>query len=455
MNGIPKSPLNRYNQVTDIVVAYNTYINCKAPWQFGVGTNISQKDVLPLSEIRSARPLRSLVANNVIYNKVGDPNPIIEHDEADGVTFKSNVINNQGVKFENKERFIIDNFELNKISENIFTPVKFSTTVEAFNGFGFETIENDIFGNSRANSNSIGAIIQSDAQDPSILDKKKYGANWYSNEIDAKEPQTFNVTNTNDLVTKIAEATTGDIVNLNSGTYTISKSLVIDKAITIQSNETEKAEIIFSGEENTPLFELNPYGILTLKNIKLSGNGTQKAFASLKKNMFNHFGLTISGCEISNFDFVLKVYKQSFAEEITFTNTLISNCENGIELSEETNDRGDYNTEFLTIDNCQFNNVNSNVIDYYRGGYDESTIGGNLILNNSTFENCGAKEDTNILINTRGIVNVAIENNTFKNNKVKLVALLWGAKNNSHANNTVQNSGEILVEENLKMKLMY
>ena len=37
MNGIPKSPQNRYNQVTDVVVAYNTYVNCDAPWQFGVG----------------------------------------------------------------------------------------------------------------------------------------------------------------------------------------------------------------------------------------------------------------------------------------------------------------------------------------------------------------------------------------------------------------------------------
>ena len=62
---------------------------------------------------------------------------------------------------------------------------------------------------------------------------------------------------------------------------------------------------------------------------------------------------------------------------------------------------------------------------------------------------------TNILINTRGIVNVSIRNNSFKNNKVKLVALLWGAKNNSHSNNKMQNSGKIVVEENLKMKLMY
>ena len=99
--------------------------------------------------------------------------------------------------------------------------------------------------------------------------------------------------------------------------------------------------------------------------------------------------------------------------------------------------------------------VSKNVIDYYRGGYDESTIGGNLLVTNSTFTNCGAKEENGILINTRGIINVDISKNEFQNNPVKLVALLWGAKNNSHSENQISNSGEIRVEENLKMKLMY
>ena len=79
------------------MVAYNTYINCDSPWQFGVGQNLSQEDVLPSSEIRSARPIRTIVANNVIYNEKGDTLPIVEHDKADGVTFKSNAINNQAM----------------------------------------------------------------------------------------------------------------------------------------------------------------------------------------------------------------------------------------------------------------------------------------------------------------------------------------------------------------------
>ncbi|MFD1294395.1 chondroitinase-B domain-containing protein [Lutibacter holmesii] len=455
MNGIPKSPLNRYNQVTDVVVAYNTYVNCKSPWQFGVGTNIAQKDVLPLSEIRSARPVRTVVANNVIYNKVGDPNPIIEHDKADGVKFKSNIINNQGVAFNDENRISANSFELATVNDFMYTPKNISNEIEPYNGFEFEIISNDLVGNSRATNNSIGATIKGNIVDPKVLDSKKYGATWYSSEPVAYEAKTIEVTSTDDVSAKIAEANNGDIVSLSKGKYVIASSLIINKSITIQSASDNKAEIVFEGAENTPAFELNPYGILTLNNIKLSGTGSQQAFASLKENMFNHFGLTVSGCDISNFDFVLKVYKQSFAEEISFVNTSISNCENGIELSEETNDRGDYNTEFLTIDKCQFTNVKKNVIDYYRGGYDESTIGGNLVVTNSTFTNSGAKEDNGILLNTRGIVNVNIEGNTFTNNRVKLVALLWGAKNNHHSNNKVQNSGKILVEENLKMKLMY
>ncbi|WP_282053464.1 chondroitinase-B domain-containing protein [Maribacter luteus] len=455
MNGIPKSPLNRYNQVTDVVVAYNTYVDCKSPWQFGVGTNIAQADVLPKSEIRSARALRTEVANNIIYNKIGDKNVIIEHDKADGVKFKNNIINNQGVDFGDTTRIKATEFELTKVGEYIYLP-ELSSEFDIYQGFGFDKITNDLFGNSREDKNSIGATVQGEFKDPNILDKTKYGADWFSNSIEAQEPSVIAVTSAKgELEEKIAAAKAGDIISLGPGQYNVSKSIIINKTITIQSKENEKAEIIFTGADNTPVFELNPYGILHIKNVSLTGNGKQQAFSNLKENMSNHFGLTVSGCDINNFNYVLKAYKQTFAEEITFKNTSISDCENGIELSEETNDKGDYNVEYLTIDNCTFTNVNQNVIDYYRGGYDESTIGGNLLVTNSTFTNCGSKEKNRILLNHRGIVNVNINKNTFTDNRVELVALLWGAKNNVASDNKISNSGEIKVEENLKLKLMY
>jgi poly(beta-D-mannuronate) lyase len=453
MNGIPKSPLNRYNQVTDVVVAYNTYVDSNSPWQFGVGTNIAQAAVLPKSEIRSARPLRTEVVNNVIYNSVGDPNPIIEHDKADGVTFKSNIISNNGVEVANSHGLIFKELTLTAIGKNLSVPTSDFDDVKIYNGFDFESITNDLLGESREKSNKIGAILNAKNLNLDLLDKSKYGATWFSNEVATKATKTHTVSSASELIAKLSEAENGDIISLNEGAYQISKPLVINKKITIESKSN--AEIFYNGAANTPAFELHPYGKLSVKNIKLKGNASNYAFASLKENMFNHFGLEVTDSEISNFNYALRVYKQSFSEAITFTNTSISNCENGIELSEETNDRGDYNTEYLTIDGCNFNQVKQNVVDYYRGGYDESTIGGNLLITNSTFTNCGAKEKNKRLLNHNGIVNVNINNNTFTNNKVKFVSILWGAKNNVASENTLSNSGQLKTEENLVMTLMY
>lgn len=456
MNGIPKSPLNRYNQVTDVVVAYNTYVNCSSPWQFGVGTNIAQAKVLPKSEIRSARAIRTTVANNIIYNEKGLESIVVENDKADGVAFMKNIINNQGVAFKDFDGGIIEaSLDLKKISDNMYIPTGIPNDFEAFNGFDFNTIETDLLRVSRKDNNSIGAIIGKDVFNPNILDKSKYGTTWFSNEVEARDPVIHTVTNTEELQTKINIASNGDVISLIKGVYNIDKSVVINKRLTIESESDAKAQLIFSGASNTPLFSLQPKGKLTINNIVLKGNISNYAFASLKQNMSNHFGLIVSNSEISNFNYVLKAYKESFAERITFENTTISNCENGIELSEEKNDKGDYNTEYLTINNCNFNTIKANVIDYYRGGYDESTIGGNLLLTNSTFINCGAKEKNKRLLNHNGIVNVNITKNTFKNNPVQFVSILWGAKNNVESDNNLMNSGQIKTEENLVMTMMY
>ncbi|MBU2884926.1 DUF4957 domain-containing protein, partial [Gilvimarinus agarilyticus] len=369
MNGIPKSPLNRYNQVTDVIVAYNTYVNCPSPWQFGVGTNISQKEVLPLSEIRSARPIRTVVANNLIYNEQGDTAPVVEHDKADGVTFASNFIQNQGVRFDERQGLTSTEMTLDKVGELLYKPTT-ASAVEAYQGFEFDQFKADIFGNSRTNDTSIGAMIKAPAAGPMILDKGQYGADWFSNEKETKEPSMIDVhPEGTDLVDKLASAVAGDVIVLMPGTYTLTESLVINKAITIQSkDENQLAEIIYSGAAGTPAFQMNPKGELILSQVILSGTGTQQAFASLEQNMSSHYNLRVKGCEIKGFDYVLKAYKETFAEEISFANSILGDCQNGIELSQETNDKGDYNVEFLTVEGCVFDNVKANVIDYYRGG---------------------------------------------------------------------------------------
>ncbi|MDB4048178.1 alginate lyase, partial [Polaribacter sp.] len=303
MNGIPKSPLNRYNQVTDVVVAYNTYVNCSSPWQFGVGTNIAQAKVLPKSEIRSARAIRTTVANNIIYNEKGLESIVVENDKADGVAFMKNIINNQGVAFKDFDGGIIEaSLDLKKISDNMYIPTGIPNDFEVFNGFDFNTIETDLLRVSRKDNNSIGAIIGKDVFNPNILDKSKYGTTWFSNEVEARDPVIHTVTSAEELQTKINGASNGDVISLIKGVYNIDKSVVINKRLTIESEPDAKAQLIFSGASNTPLFSLQPKGKLTINNIVLKGNISNYAFASLKQNMSNHFGLIVSNSEISNFN---------------------------------------------------------------------------------------------------------------------------------------------------------
>lgn len=457
MNGIPKSPLNRYIQVTDVVVAHNSWINCTSPLQFGVGSNVDQKDVLPASEIRSERPIRTIVANNLIYNDKADRHPIIAHDSLDGIEFKSNLINNQAVAFKYNSIIKQEHFTVSELEDHIFIPTNDFPDFKLYHGFEFDQIREDLFGNSRENNNMVGAIAGPPDGKPNLMDLSRYGPNWYplksTEESNAKIHSVGSVT---ELETAVQEAKRGDTIILTAERYELKSSLKIDKTITIQSADADKkVDIVYSGEAKTPAFEMNPKGKLTLKAVSLKGGKSQYAFSSLPSNMSSLYNLTVVDCEMSDFNYVLKAYKNSFSEFIKFKSTLIRNCANGLVLAAEDDDRGDYNAENVLIENCQFMDIDKNTINYYRGGYDESTVGGNLVVTNNTFTGCGAKEENGILINTYGIINVDISGNTFTNNQVKMVARLWGAKNNSHADNVIENSGELVEQENLPLKLMY
>ena len=457
MNGIPMTPLNRYKQVTDVVIAYNTWVDCKSPWQIGVGQNLKSADVLPPSEIRSAPPIRSTIANNIIYNTIADETPLINHSTMEGVQFKNNLINNNGIEFTEFDVLNNEAIKMKKINDWLYAPIDTQNTLmnEVFNGYDFEKIQQDLFGSSRTRNNSVGAINNLAAAENFVIDKKNYGPKWFSTEKKEMKPKTHIATSIKgDLAKKINEASNGDIIELSDALYTISSTITIDKIISIRSkNKENKAQLVYVGADLTSAFEMNPKGNLTLENLLLKGTTKTAAFTPLKENMSSAYNLSVKNCVITDFDYVLKAYKGSFADSINIKKSIIKNCQNGFVLAAD--EKGDYNAEMFSIDASEFKNVQNNVINFYRGGYDESTIGGFLTITNTTFSNCGKTEKSNILIKTRGIINVQISKNIFNNNPLKYVAILWGEKNNHHHNNTLINSGKIKVEEQQKLEILY
>jgi poly(beta-D-mannuronate) lyase len=458
MNGIPRSPLNRYNQVTDVVVAYNSWIDCSSPWQFSVGANMNKRDVLPEREIRSARPLRTILANNIIYNNQVDGHPIKTYDKVDGILFRNNIFDNQNIDFASYEGIETKSIQMEKVNDWLYVPAEQNDVLNAtYSGFGFEDIDQDLFGHSRQDQNRIGAISRFIPTQNYKIDKSRYGPEWFPVEKTEESPRVNIVSATADNLTdKIARANDGDTLELTSGPFEINESLAIHEKLTIRSKDLDDTvKITFTAVEEGPLFQMRPRGNLRLENIILQGNKDQIAIATLKKNMSFGYNLWLENVQIKGFKSIIKAYKGSFADTISLSNSVFESCLNGIELDAETEDRGDYNAEFVYVRNCRFIQIQKNIINFYRGGYDESTIGGNLAVKNSLFKNCGRQEQSKILLKTRGIINVDISNNRFHNNSVKLVALLWGEKNNRHGENKLINSGTIRVDKYLKQKLVY
>ncbi|CAM4255628.1 chondroitinase-B domain-containing protein [Zobellia roscoffensis] len=457
MNGIPMTPLNRYLQVSDVVVAYNTWVDCKSPWQIGVGQNLESADVLPPSEIRSASPIRTIVANNIIYNTQVDKTPVINHSTMEGILFKNNIINNASEEYSDYDVLQSGTIKMKKINDWLYAPAISKNQIldTVYTGYDFAKINHDIFGASRTEKNSIGAINQTATVEKFTIDKKKYGPKWFSTKKNDVESKIHTAKATaGELTKKISEAVSGDIIELKDTLYALPNSLKIDKEITLRpANRSSKTTLIFTSKKDSVAFKMHPKGIIKLQNLILQGKKNKYAFAPLKKNMASAYNLYIENCVVENFDYVLKAYKGSFADTINFKKTTIKNCKNGIELAAE--DKGDYNAEMVSFDHCSFENIQNNVVNFYRGGYDESTIGGSLSVTNSSFTNSGQGENSNILIKTSGIINVTIQDNSFENNPVELVALLWGEKNNNHQNNTLINSGKIKVEEQQKLKILY
>lgn len=457
MNGIFNTGLNRYKQVTDVVVAYNTWVDCKSPWQIGVGQNLKSADVLPASEIRSEPPIRNIIANNIIYNTQEDAKPFINHHKMDGILFQDNMIDNNGKAYIENKVFKSAPIKMKKIKEWLYAPddAQNQNLKEVYTDYEFAKTKQDLFGSSRSENNSIGAISQLTTAENFQINKQKYGPKWFSTDKTPVNPKILQASSAKgNLAEKIRQAVSGDIIELTDKQYTIPASLKIDKTITIRSkNAKNKAQLTFIGDNETSAFEMNPKGNLKLENIVLKGKNGNYAFAPLLKNMASSYNLKVENSVIEDFDYVLKATKGSFSDSITMKKTSFKNCQNGIVLAAD--DKGDYNAEMVSFDQCSFENIPNNVINFFRDGYDESTIGGVLTVANSTFTSCGKTEKSGILIKTRGIINVNITANSFKTNPIEFVAVLWGEKNNHHSNNTLVNSGIIKVEEQQKLKILY
>jgi poly(beta-D-mannuronate) lyase len=407
MNGVPNSPLNRYNQVKNAKVINNLFYNSSS-FQLGAG-----KD-----EERSLAPVNSAIYDNIIYNE-SDTEAIVFFDEMKGIVFKNNIIDSKNSKK-------IEGFTAKKLSwkkeGEIFIP-------NEKNGIDFSVF-------------------------PKVI-ANKTGTSWNPKiSKDAIQEQTINVEpgiGTLEKAVKKAKGKTKLI--LASGDYLLDRSVVISDNISIIGESAEKTIISFNpaAEKNSSyLFRVESGARLSFENVSLTAKNTaavKYAIVSPKEDTPGSYSIFVNKSIISDFTnaeggSVIKVSKGTFADTIKISNSILRNNFRGINLSSEKDDTGKYNSENVILENTVFIDFNQWVLNYYRGGNDESTVGGNLVVDHCIFTRTGTTEKDMVFQN-KGIVNVKITNSVFFDNPKVANPIRLNGKNNSIKNSVIYNSGEM------------
>ncbi|MEI8086176.1 MAG: polysaccharide lyase 6 family protein [Paludibacter sp.] len=426
MNGIPNSPASGYAPVKNVIIANNTYYDCATPWAFCVG--VEERN-------RIMRPEDVLILNNLVYCPKST-DLIKSFDKTDGIKLNNNLmISDKGALKDSGT--VAGEVLIGKV-------VDFEVPFSSLKAKKLPFVKYDILGQIR--SESVIGAFQNKGEKPAIemATSMNCGPEWYkstSTTVKKKiaEAKIIRVKAGTDLLyNAIKKANDGDIIELLAGNHIVSKKLTIAKSISIRGAEGSiKPTIkIKSDRANGTIFEITGNASLHIDGVAINGDSKAefpaKYAITAAKEVAQGYSLLINNCEIYDFKVetgaIFKAYKGSLADSIKVTNSILRNSYRGFCLGEEKEDIGKYSAEDILFENTVFNNFSQYIIDYYRGGNDESTLGGAFKVNHCVFDNIAQDEKQNIFKLT-GIVNVSINNSIFNHSLAKTTFKLYGAKN--------------------------
>jgi len=387
MNGVPNSPINRYHQVKDAVVENNTIINSDNI-QLGAGSD---------SE-RSAVPVDSTFANNLIAHDEAI-NVFTVYDDMSGVSFDGNLVSGAAVPD------FASGFE-----------GQFFEFTRGANGLLY----------------AAGGIDTGASKDLTVTTKNMTGPNWYPKQepiVPFGAGKTIQATPGDDILKLADSAAAGDVISLAAGNYTVRKFLKLDKPLSFKG----EGEVNLTFERST-MFEILNGGSLQLINLNISGEDSpdyagNSVIRTSPYSMLENYRLEMIDSSFTDLDTnhsfnVVTAAKGTFADNILIQNSSFEDVTGAVlQLDREDDDYGIYNAEYLTIENSVFKNIEGDIVDYYRGGRDESTFGPHFKLTGSTLENIGHgkrnRSESSLYLHGVQVTNIA--DNVFKDSAPFLI----------------------------------
>ncbi|SOE21564.1 poly(beta-D-mannuronate) lyase [Spirosomataceae bacterium TFI 002] len=397
MNGVPNSPLNRYVSVKESKASNNTLINCDHI-ELCAGSDGE----------RSAIPQTTEVCKNLFYSE--SPNMFGIFDDISGITLDQNLISKNIIAPTDKG-FKISDFDYERNDKGLLTP---------------------------KNKN-----IKVGAQINDFANRENTGVKWYKSPTQVIAFDSGKIINVkpglNTLYEAITNSQPGDILELVEGTFNTSKSIIVNHPLTIVSKS--KSKILF---ETKSLFTIENEGSLKLEGLLIDGadapDGPLNSVISTSKYSMNkNYKLLINNCEFVDLDInnsfnVIRVSKSTFADTISVTNSSFQTVSGAVvALDQESDDIGIYNAEAVILKNCSFKDIGGAALEFYRGGTDESTTAGMLLVDHCYFENVGfsSKNKSKASLNLLGAQVAIIKNSIFNKTAAMKFQLTVGEPSNT------------------------
>ena len=409
MNGVPNSPLNRYNQVKNVDIQNNTIINC-GPMTFGAGK----------SDELSLPPINTVFANNIITNTNAERLLDIV-DNTDGISFSGNIVDSDA---EADSKYFIKSTIDWSILKSLPMPTENNPVLKAVTKTA-KSPDIDITEAIR-DTYVAGAFNLNNTNIPKAI-LSRNGPAWKPNIIAPVMKAEDLIIEPGDgtLSKALSNAKDGDIITLKKGVYVLNKGLKTKSKVSIIGAENGSSVIKMQDDIEKPIIyflRISQGTSLTIKNITFDASHSRPAkyaIVSPDKMESQLYALNAENCTFKNFTTksggsIFKAYNGTMASRLNFKNCKFLDSYRGLNLSYDKDNLGKYNAEEIVLNNCVFKNIEEFAVNYIRTTPSLNITGGKLLITNSVFDKVANQEDGRI-IRSNGIHEVIIKNSVFIN----------------------------------------
>jgi poly(beta-D-mannuronate) lyase len=402
MNGVPNSPLNRYNQVLDARIENNVFVDVK---QVLFGAGADQERTLP--------PAQSTLSGNVFLGS-GGKTVFKAMAPVDGLTFTGNVVD--GV-----------------------------TPLAGASGFEVKTIGRETLPDGRVYPDA-AARKALGLKDPiRLLGREETGVTWYpkgDQTVAFDSGRVLKITPGQDrLSAAAAKAKAGDVVELAAGDYAESQVVEVSQPLTFRAEKGAKPVVAFG---RSTLFSLVGRGSLKLQGLRVSGAKAPDSMgnAVIRVNAaypLSNYAVELIDSEITDLKVgaafaVLRGEKGTFADHVTIRGSRFTDIGGAVlQIAGETGNTGVYGVERVDITGSQFARLGSPAFDILRGGTDESTFGPQVRISGSAFRDIAPGQPS---MKLDGVQLVKLDTSIFERAASARVTIHVGKPDLSEAGNT-------------------